>query len=55
MFGRRRKRDDLFERSAADRREAEDETPWFLTPDDGPELEVEAGRSARMDDDPASP
>lgn len=50
MFGRRRKQD-FFERSAAERRVTEDEQPWFLAPDDGPELDVDAGRSARMDDE----
>lgn len=52
MFGRRRKKaGDFFERSVEDRRAAEDEQPWFLGPDDGPELEVDAGRSARMDEE----
>jgi hypothetical protein len=52
MFGRKRKpADDFFKRAVAERRAAEDEQPWFLAPDDGPELEVDAGRSARMDDE----
>lgn len=51
MFGRRRRRgDEVFRRSLEDRRATEDEQPWFLAPDDGPHLEVEAGRSARMDE-----
>lgn len=50
MFGRKRRDKDFFRRSVADRRAAEDEQPWFLAPDDGPELEVDAGRSARMED-----
>lgn len=50
MFGRKRKADPL-QREAAERRRHEDEQPWFLVPDDAPELEVEAGRSARMDDE----
>jgi hypothetical protein len=52
MFGRKRHRDDFFERAAQDRRVTEDEEPWFLAPDDGPALEVDAGRSARMEDLP---
>jgi hypothetical protein len=49
---RRRKRpsQDVFERSLSDLRATEDEQPWFLGDDDVPELDVEAGRSARMDD-----
>jgi hypothetical protein len=51
MFGKRRRQDDdFFKRAATDRRTAEDERPWFLADDDGPELDVEAGRSARMED-----
>jgi hypothetical protein len=52
MFGRKRHRDDFFERAAQDRRVTEDEEPWFLAPDDGPALEVDAGRSARTEDLP---
>jgi hypothetical protein len=52
MFGRKRKPSrDFFQRSVEDRRATEDEQPWFLAPDDGPALEVDAGRSARMDDE----
>ena len=51
MFGRKRRADDFFQRSVEDRRATEDEQPWFAAPDDGPELEVDAGRSARMEDD----
>jgi hypothetical protein len=49
---RRRKRDggDFFKRSVSDRRSTEDETPWFLAEDDGPELEVEAGISSNLED-----
>jgi len=50
MFGRKRRSKDPFGREAADRRAVEDEQPWFLAEDDGPELDVQAGRSARMDD-----
>jgi hypothetical protein len=53
MFGRRRKQD-FFQRESAERRAAEDEQPWFMAPDDGPELDVDAGRSARMDEEPPS-
>lgn len=49
MFGRKRQPKDLLQREAAERRQQEDEQPWFMTDDDGPELDVEAGRSARMD------
>jgi hypothetical protein len=41
---------DPFEHLADDRREAESEA-WFLQPDDGPELDVEAGISSNLDDD----
>jgi len=47
MFGRRRERKDFLQREADERRAREDEHPWFLADDDGPELDVEAGRSAR--------
>ena len=50
MFGRKRQPEDPFRREAADRRAVEDEQPWFLGADAGPELEVETGRSARMED-----
>jgi hypothetical protein len=53
MFGRRRKQD-FFQRESAERRAAEDEQPWFMAPDEGPELDVDAGRSARMDEEPPS-
>lgn len=52
MFGRKRKPKDFLKRAVAERREIEDEQPWFLAEDDGPDLEIEAGRSARMDRDP---
>lgn len=55
MFGRKRQPKDPFARAAADRRAVEDEQPWFLGDDDGPELDVEAGRSARMDDPEGPP
>lgn len=51
MFGRKRRTDDFFQRSVEDRRATEDEQPWFAIPDDGPQLEVDRGRSARMEDD----
>lgn len=51
---RRSRRDDgdFFRASATERRATEDEVPWFLAEDDGSALEVEAGRSARIEDDP---
>ncbi len=49
MFGRKKLPKDFLEREAAERRKLEDERPWFLADDEGPELEIEAGRSARMD------
>ena len=51
---RRKKRDkdeiDL-KREVKDRRAVEDEQPWFLAEDDGPELDVETNRSFRPTDD----
>ena len=50
MFGRRKRQGgDFFKRSVEDRRASEDEQPWFLGEDEAPDLEIEAGRSARMD------
>jgi len=50
MFKRRRAtKPDFFRDSVKDRRATEDEQPWFLGEDDGPTLEVEAGRSAAME------
>lgn len=49
MFGRKKQPKDFLQREAAERRQREDEQPWFLADDDGPDLEIEAGRSARMD------
>lgn len=50
MFGRKRRESrDFFKQAVADRRTTEDEQPWFLADDDQPELDLEAGRSARMD------
>jgi hypothetical protein len=42
---------DPFEHLADERREAEAGTPWFLGPDDGPELDVEAGISSNLNDE----
>ncbi|MFP5254529.1 MAG: hypothetical protein ACLGI8_01635 [Acidimicrobiia bacterium] len=51
MFGRKRGEPrDALRREAAERRRQEDERPWFLIEDDGPVLDVEAGRSAHMED-----
>lgn len=59
VFGRRKKatggRRDFLKDSIAARRAVEDEQPWFLAEDDGPELDIEAGRSAAMDDPGARP
>ncbi len=49
MFGRKKQPKDFLQREAAERRKQEDEQPWFLADDDGPDLDIEAGRSARMD------
>jgi hypothetical protein len=50
MFKRRKAaKPDFFRDSVKERRAAEDEQPWFLVDDDGPDLEVEAGRSAAME------
>lgn len=51
MFGRKRQSKDFLKQSVADRRKVEDETPWFLGDDEDPQLDIEAGRSARMDRD----
>jgi hypothetical protein len=42
---------DPFDHLADERREAESDSPWFLGPDDGPELEVEAGISSNLRDE----
>jgi len=46
---RRKKRDEGIDLKAAveERRAVEDEQPWFLADDDGPELHVETNRSFR--------
>lgn len=49
MFGRKKQPKDFLQREAAERRKQEDEQPWFLADDEGPDLDIEAGRSARMD------
>ena len=53
-FGRRKhdssKSRDPFEHLADERRAAESDA-WFLEPDDGPELEVQAGVSSNLSDD----
>jgi hypothetical protein len=53
-FGRR-KRDsksrDPFEHLADERRAAESGEPWFLGPDDAPQLDVEAGISSNLRDE----
>ncbi len=46
---RRKKRDDGIDLKAAvdERRAIEDQQPWFLGEDDGPELDIETNRSFR--------
>ncbi|HLM28331.1 MAG TPA: hypothetical protein VK360_00285 [Acidimicrobiales bacterium] len=52
VFGRRKNRDrDPFAHLAGERVDAESGSPWFLDPDDGPELDVEAGISSNLRDD----
>src|SRR5262245_5708928 len=55
-FGRRKDRvrkgggRDPFGHLRDERAQAEDGEPWFLGPDDGPELEVEAGISSNLEE-----
>jgi hypothetical protein len=42
---------DPFGHLADARREAESGDPWFLAPDDGPELDVQAGISSNLRDE----
>jgi hypothetical protein len=49
VFGKKRREQDFWKQAADAQRPADDQTPWFLADDDGPELEVEAGRSAQME------
>ena len=42
---------DPFGHLADARREAESGEPWFLGPDDGPELDVQAGISSNLRDE----
>jgi hypothetical protein len=42
---------DFFKRSVDERRASEDETPWFLADDDGPELQVETGIGSNLTED----
>ena len=51
---RRKKRDDDgldLKKEVKKRRAVEDEQPWFLAEDDGPELQVETNRSFKADSD----
>jgi hypothetical protein len=53
-FGRRKhgsKSRDPFEHLADERRAAESGEPWFLGPDDGSDLDVEAGISSNLRDE----
>jgi hypothetical protein len=47
-FGRRKQREFDFKRASKERRKGEDSEPWFLADDDGPELEVETGKSSNL-------
>jgi hypothetical protein len=56
LRGRRRQKQpdeerDPFGHLADARREAESGEPWFLGPDDGPELDVQAGISSNISDE----
>jgi hypothetical protein len=42
---------DPFGHLAEARREAESGEPWFLEPDDGPQLDVQAGISSNLHDE----
>lgn len=42
---------DPFEHLREERTKAEEEEPWFLGPDDGPELEIETGISSNLTKD----
>ena len=56
-FGRKKraqKRHDPFAHLADERRAAEEEA-WFLQPDEGPRLDVEAGISSNLSDDDLEP
>jgi hypothetical protein len=54
-FGRRKhgstKNRDPFDHLADERQAAESGEPWFLGPDDGPDLDVEAGISSNLRDE----
>jgi hypothetical protein len=42
---------DPFDHLQDEREEAETEEPWFLGPDDGPELDIETGISSNLTED----
>lgn len=42
---------DPFSHLREERAKAEEEEPWFLAPDDGPELEIETGISSNLTPD----
>jgi hypothetical protein len=42
---------DPFEHLREERSKAEEEEPWFLAPDDGPELHIETGISSNLSED----
>ncbi|HLT70964.1 MAG TPA: hypothetical protein VKZ72_12390 [Acidimicrobiales bacterium] len=51
---KRRKSRDPFEHLADERQAAESEA-WFMKPDDGPELDIEAGISSNLRDEDLDP
>ncbi len=46
-----RRRKDAWRALSEERREVEDERPWFAEPDDGPELRVETGIGSNLRDE----
>jgi hypothetical protein len=42
---------DPFAHLREERTKAEEEEPWFLAPDDGPELQIETGISSNLSED----
>jgi hypothetical protein len=45
---------DPFDHLREERTKAEEEEPWFLAPDDGPELHIETGISSNLTQDDIS-
>jgi hypothetical protein len=48
---RKQQNRDPFEHLAEERQQAESGDPWFLEPDEGPELDVQAGISSNLSHD----